>query len=399
MNLSVFYKNRTSIFWSILVSGALIMSACSAQKRVAKAPVFTQHESGFSYLVTHKGSGKLPAINDLVFVHYTLMLEDSTVVDSSIERGEPIYFKIGAGQVIKGWDIAMTLLRKGDKAVLVIPPELGYGDQPMASIPANSTLIFNVEIVDVIPAPEPFLVTENVQKRSTTSGVDYAIIEKGSGIKLQSGMRVKVHYSGFFTDLTLFDSSHERGQPIEIVLGRGMVIRGWEEGLKQLSVGDKARLWIPYRLAYGEQGRGPIPPRADLIFDVEIVSAEEIPGAAPFNVAGKDTLSTESGLKYIIVDEGNGETPNPGEIVVVHYSGFLTDGTMFDSSVERDQPFRFILGQGQVIPGWDEGLALMRVNSKFRLIIPYELGYGKRGAGPIPPESTLIFDIQLLAIE
>lgn len=384
--------------WSIFFLGLLVLGGCSSQ-RVAEAPVFKEHESGITYRLTHEAGGIKPSINDQVFVHYTLMLEDSTVIDSSLERGEPIYFKVGAGQVIKGWDIAMTLFGKGDRVVLIIPPELGYGDRQMASIPENSTLVFDVEIVDVIPAPEPFQISDNIQRQTTPAGVDFAILEAGSGKKLQSGMRVKVHYSGFFTDMSLFDSSLERGQPIEIVLGRGMVIKGWEEGLKQLSVGDRARLWIPYHLAYGEQGRGPIAPRSDLIFDVEILSAEEIPGATPFNVAGKDTLSTESGLQYIVVEEGNGVMAQPGNRVAVHYSGFLTDGTMFDSSVERDEPFRFTLGQGQVIPGWDEGIALMQINARFRLIVPYQLAYGKRGAGPIPPESTLIFDVHLLAIE
>ncbi len=390
------HRINKSLMTLILMFIAGAWFSCSVQRPVPQ-PVFTEDPSGFSYLITERGQGEVAAINDVVKVHYTLMLEDSTIIDNSHERGEPISFKLGSGQVIKGWEMAMTRLRKNDKATIIIPPDLGYGDQQVGTIPAGSTLYFDVEIVDIIRAPEQYAVEEK-EVVETQSGLKYAIVEKGDGVKLQNGMRVKVHYSGYFEDMTMFDSSHERQQPIEITLGRGMVIRGWDEGLGYLNVGDKARLWIPYQLAYGVQGRGPIPPRSNLIFDVEVLEAVEIPGATPFNTAGKDTLETESGIRYIIIEEGTGDKPERGSIVNVHYSGYLTDGTLFDSSVERGQPFRFVIGQGQVIPGWDEGVALMRAGAKYRLIIPAELGYGERGAGPIPPNSELIFDIELLEI-
>ena len=110
--------------------------------------------------------------------------------------------------------------------------------------------------------------------------------------------------------------------------------------------------------------------------------------------------TSESGLKWKVLKEGTGRKPNTGETVVVHYTGWLTDGKKFDSSVDRDKPFMFVLGQGMVIPGWDEGVSKMRVGDKFQLIIPPELGYGKRGAGNIiPPDSTLIFDVELLGVK
>jgi FKBP-type peptidyl-prolyl cis-trans isomerase FkpA len=97
--------------------------------------------------------------------------------------------------------------------------------------------------------------------------------------------------------------------------------------------------------------------------------------------------------------EGNGPTPKAGDTVVVHYTGWLTDGTKFDSSLDRWQPFAFTIGQGQVIGGWDAGVATMRVGDKVRLTIPPELGYGARGAGGvIPPNATLVFEIELLEV-
>lgn len=115
--------------------------------------------------------------------------------------------------------------------------------------------------------------------------------------------------------------------------------------------------------------------------------------------AATDTVTTPSGLKYKEITEGTGATPQKGQTVIVHYTGTLEDGTKFDSSRDRNSPFSFKLGQGQVIKGWDEGLSTMKVGGRRELIIPAELGYGARGAGGvIPPNATLIFDVELLRI-
>ena len=111
-------------------------------------------------------------------------------------------------------------------------------------------------------------------------------------------------------------------------------------------------------------------------------------------------VTTKSGLKYIDEKEGTGQTAKAGDNVSVHYTGRLADGKKFDSSVDRGQPFDFPLGAGRVIKGWDEGVAGMKVGGKRKLIIPSELGYGKRGAGDvIPPDAELHFDVELLKIK
>lgn len=107
-------------------------------------------------------------------------------------------------------------------------------------------------------------------------------------------------------------------------------------------------------------------------------------------------IRTESGLYYLQTKSGNGENPQVGTQVKVHYTGKLLDGTVFDSSISRNEPIQFDLGVGQVIPGWDEGIRLMSKGEKGILFIPYYLGYGDRGAGAIPPFATLIFDVELV---
>ena len=112
-----------------------------------------------------------------------------------------------------------------------------------------------------------------------------------------------------------------------------------------------------------------------------------------------DTMSTSSGLKYIVISKGNGKKAETGKAVEVHYIGKLTDGSEFDNSYSRGEPIEFVLGTERIIKGWNEGIGLMKVGDKMRLIIPPELGYGSKGSGDvIPPNATLIFDVELMSV-
>jgi peptidylprolyl isomerase len=233
---------------------------------------------------------------------------------------------------------------------------------------------------------------------TTESGLMYKITHEGNGQRAKVGDQVVVHYIGKLTNDTVFDSSVARNQPFKFKLGVGQVIKGWDEGIALLNVGDKATLTIPANLGYGSRATGKIPANSTLIFDVELISIVEKPKA--FNVQGKDTLTTESGLKIIKINKTDGKQAVSGSNVSVHYSGYLMDGSMFDSSIERGDPIKFPLGQGRVIAGWDEGIATLKIGEKARFIIPAKLGYGANGYPPVIPENaTLIFDVELVDVE
>ena len=132
--------------------------------------------------------------------------------------------------------------------------------------------------------------------------------------------------------------------------------------------------------------------------ETQVVPAEQKQAvqAAP----GEELHKLPSGLAYVDLVKGSGPMPAPGKTVTVHYTGWLADGTKFDSSKDRNQPFTFVIGTGQVIPGWDEGVMTMKVGGKRKLIIPPDLAYGAEGAGGvIPPNATLTFEVILLDVK
>jgi peptidylprolyl isomerase len=242
---------------------------------------------------------------------------------------------------------------------------------------------------------------------TTPSGLQFIELAPGTGDKPKAGDVVEVHYRGTLADGTQFDSSYSRGQPIQFVLGAGAVIPGWDEGIALMRKGGKAKLIIPPNLAYGERGAGGvIPPNATLTFEVELVEIRAGAPSAPAEIEEGQFTTTPSGLKYYDIQAGTGAEATAGKTVAVHYTGWLTDGQRFDTSRDpsrpmgRQQPFTFTLGRGEVIPGWDEGVAGMKVGGKRQLVIPPNLAYGERGAGGvIPPNATLVFEVELIEVK
>jgi peptidylprolyl isomerase len=247
--------------------------------------------------------------------------------------------------------------------------------------------------MDSLPAPAD-VAAPPADAQKTDSGLAYKVLTPGTGIERPTEFStVKVHYTGWTTDGEMFDSSVTRGQPATFPLNQ--VISGWTEGVQLMTMGEKMRFWIPQDLAY--KGR-PGPPAGMLVFDIELIefNTPPPPPSAPADVAAPpaNATVTESGLAYVVVtDGGDGPHPAATDRVGVHYTGWTTDGQMFDSSITRGQPATFPLNR--VIPGWTEGVQLMSPGDTFRFWIPKELAYND---APGKPAGMLVFDVELLEI-
>ena len=261
----------------------------------------------------------------------------------------------------------------------------------------------------------------------TASGLYYIISKEGEGEQIKAGQTVSVNYKGQTTDGKVFDSNMDstfhHNEPFTLEIGRGKVIKGWDEGITLLKKGAKATLYIPSGLAYGDRSTNGIPADAILIFDVEVTdvkTAEQLKKDAEEKVAveklnedkqlkdyfAKNNIKatgTESGMYYVITKQGTGDNAKAGQKVSMSYLGKLLNGKVFDKNVDSNfvctRPFTFNLGQHQVIQGWDEGVQLLNKGTRATFYLPSYLAYGPRGTGGIPPNSILIFDVELTNIE
>ncbi len=239
----------------------------------------------------------------------------------------------------------------------------------------------------------------DIETTVTEEGLEITDTKIGDGKEAEAMDFLTFHFKGSLENGEIFESTFERGEPILVQVGSGQLpMQGWDEGMIGMREGGKRSLVIPPNLAFGEEGIEEFIPGGENIYmDIELISVRKPP--KPMDIDETALESTESGLQYYVHEEGSDQKPEAGDQISVHYSGFLEDGTMFDSSTLRDEPIEFMVGEGQVISGWDEGLLDMSVGEKRTLVIPPELAYGEEGAGgAIPPNATLIFDVELVAI-
>ncbi|NMB76910.1 MAG: peptidylprolyl isomerase [Myxococcales bacterium] len=265
-------------------------------------------------------------------------------------------------------------------------PKAGEAGRPQTPPPPN---VVRAPEAPQLPAP-PDVAAVPADAQKTSSGLASKVLQAGQGtVHPKAEDAVKVHYTGWTTDGKMFDSSVVREKPATFPLNR--VIPGWTEGVQLMVTGEKRRFWIPEELAYkGRRG-----PQGMLVFDVELIDILAAPPVPPdVQAPPKDAKKTPSGLSWKILKKGSGTAhPGPTSKVTVHYSGWTTDGKMFDSSVTRGEPITFPLDG--VIPGWTEGVQLMVEGDKARLWIPEELAYKGRPG----PQGMLVFDVELLKIQ
>jgi FKBP-type peptidyl-prolyl cis-trans isomerase len=317
---------------------------------------------------------------------------------------EPLEFTLGMGLVIAGWEKGLVGMKPGEVRKLYVPYQMGYGENSLEGVPEYSDLFFIVELVSADPPMEPDVFPKNVEGlkwREMAKGLKVYDEKVGGGKPAVVGSVLKTHYTGWLLSGRKFGSSKDLGRPLQVVMGAGKMIKGWEVGLEGMREGGVRWFRVSPAMGYGATAYSMIPSNSTLVFRVELVSSEVDEAIVENMDFFPDTtaLALENGsegLRYAIIKQGEGEPAQKGNVAKVHYTGWLTNGYKFDSSRDRGQVFGFTLGAGRVIRGWELGVQGMLPGEKRILIVPPGLGYGARGAGPIPGGSTLIFAVEYL---
>ncbi len=371
-----------------------------APDNVAKAPDnAVKTESGLQTLVLKKGSGKeKPTEKDSVKVHFTgWKAADGTMFDSSLKYNRPADFVLK--KVFKGLTEGLQLMVIGEKRRMWIPADLAFGDKGNLA----GDLTIDVELLEINKPPAtPKNLTAPQEAESTESGLKSVVLKKGEGDASPSKFsEVSFHFTGWKADGEFWQTSKEGNRPLPKLALDRVIVKGWKEGLQLMKKGEVRRFWIPKELTFGDK-----PPRGfpegDIICDLELVDFRERPKPpeAPADVAAPpaDAIKLDSGLAYKVVKKGAGtKKPGPKDRVEVHYTGWMTDGTMFDSSIPREKLFTVNMSGG-VIKGWLEGLKVMVEGEKTRFWIPAEMAYGDQPSRPGAPYGMLVFDIELVKI-
>lgn len=422
----------------IVMMVALTSLACSS-----KYAGFDKTNSGLYYKLFKVSTDTVkPKLGDWVSLNMMYMYKDSVLFDNTKAMGSPVRFQLPQsdfkGDIYEG----IRMMSAGDSAIFIINSDslfmkTFHQTSRPPFVDSNSVIYFHITLLSV-DSPQSLMKKEEdalkkyIEEKKITiqpeaSGLYFVENVAGTGAKIDSGTWVNLHFKVSLTDGKQIFSTYDRGEPMKFEYGKRFDTPGFEEGIGKMKKGGKATLIVPSSIAFGEAGRGAVvPPYSTVVYDVEIVGlqskaeydkeqAEAKKKEQAKMAASKSQESdlmkkylkeknitaapTASGLVYVEKVKGTGAKAAAGKKVKVHYTGTLLNGTKFDSSRDRNEPFEFTLGKGQVIKGWDEGIAMMNVGGKATLIIPSAIAYGDRDMGTIPPFSTLVFDVELLDVQ
>ncbi|XP_070779030.1 peptidyl-prolyl cis-trans isomerase FKBP10-like [Enoplosus armatus] len=310
---------------------------------------------------------------DFIRYHFNGTFDaDGKKFDSSHDRGKAFISQVGLGRLITGMDRGLQGMCVNERRRITIPPHLAFGSIGTGGIiPPDAVLVYDVLLLDIW---------------STEDKVQIRTLSKPAGCNRTAVASdfVRYHYNGTLLSGAAFDSSHSRNATYDTYLGQGDLIKGMDEGLLGMCVGERRIIIVPPFLAYGESGSGTqVPPQATLVFEVLMVDV--------FNP--KDDLIVE--VKE--VPEGCTRRTVTGDYIRYHYNGTFQDGKAFDSSYQRNSTYNTYVGRGYVIRGMDKALLGLCTGEKRRITIPPHMAYGEDGVGDlIPGSAVLVFDIHVI---
>ena len=232
------------------------------------------------------------------------------------------------------------------------------------------------------------------------SGLRYERLREGSGEPAGPGTVAQVHYRARVAGREeAFDDSYERGVPYQFPVDGRNVLPGWRAAVQLMRVGERGRITMPPELAFGAAGYGDVvPPHATLVFEAELVGVRPADPNRPPPLADSLLRAVAPGVHVYDWTVGTGRSLHDGLRATVHYTGWVAGGDKFDSSRDNGEPYTFWVDEAP-LPSWSEALAGMQVGGLRRIVVAPEQAYGASGAGPIPPNATLVFDVELLDLQ
>ncbi|CAH9140657.1 unnamed protein product [Cuscuta epithymum] len=345
---------------------------------------------GLKKKLIKEGEGfETPDSGDEVEVHYTGTLLDGTKFDSSRDRGDTFKFTLGQGQVIKGWDLGIKTMKKGENAIFTIPAELAYGESGSPpTIPPNATLQFDVELLS----------WSSVKDICKDGGIFKKVLAKGEKWENPKDPdEVLVNFEVRLEDGTLISKSNG----LEFTVGEGHFCPAISRALKTMKKGEKVQLTVKPQYGFGEKGKpasaneGAVPANATLLIDLELVSWKTV-----------TNITDDKKVVKKMLKEGEGyERPNDGTVVKLKLMGKLQDGTVFikkgHDADSEDQLFEFKTDEEQVIDGLDKAVMTMKKGEVALLTIAPEYAFGssetKQDLAVVPPNSTVFYEVELVS--
>uniref|UniRef100_A0A8C7P0S5 peptidylprolyl isomerase n=1 Tax=Oncorhynchus mykiss TaxID=8022 RepID=A0A8C7P0S5_ONCMY len=303
---------------------------------------------------------------DFVRYHYNGTFTDGKKFDSSHERGAPFSGQVGLGRLITGLDRGVQGMCVNERRKVTVPPHLAYGSIGAGDvIPADTVLVFDVVLLDI------WNTEDKVQTRTLSKPESCKRLVEATDF-------IRYHYNGTLLNGVPFDSSHSRNGTYDTYVGMGYLIKGMDEGLIGMCVGETRTIIIPPFLAYEEKGYGTvIPSQATLVFEVFMI----------------DLFNPKDDIAVVVKEVPKTCTRKTvvGDYIRYHYNGTFQDGSGFDTSYQRNT--------NKVIEGLDEGLRGMCVGEKRVVIVPPHLGHGENGAKGVPSSAVLHFELELLDLQ
>ncbi|MEM9380442.1 MAG: FKBP-type peptidyl-prolyl cis-trans isomerase [Planctomycetota bacterium] len=364
--------------------------------------------SGLKFCVLEEGGdAEFPRMGDLVRVDYTGWNLDGTVFDSSRRPRRPglevVPAEFAVGGLIEGWNEALQLMSPGDRWKIYCPSEIAYGERGRgAAIAPNADLIFELElhaILDRAPRFEPWN-DEEEGKTTFESGVMVRVLEEGAGVPVSEADLGVARFACYNPAGGLAIAHTSRNQSRLLLSKDRMPLAFLTDVLSMAKPGSRVQINVPARIGLGARSQGQIqnlPEGSNEIWFLECERTLTAPKPEFRMPTAEELTTTESGLQYVMLREGDGRSPRATNRVIAHYCGWFVDGREFDSSwgaAGNGSPASF--GLNEVIKGWTEGLQLMREGGAAVFVIPGDLAYGARGNARIPPNTTLVFHVELV---